>query len=361
MFKIKIIYLYIIKEFLRPFLYSILSFVLIFVVVEILQRIRTFYSSQASISDISLFYFYKIPFVIIQILPLAAILATIFSLGNLVKNNEIVALRNSGISILKIVSPILIFAFCLGIFVFLFNESVLPYTNFMADKINNERIRKIVVAENEIQTNMAYRGNKGELLFAERFYISSQVLDDIILFIFNEKNELIQIVNTNKAYWENNKWKMNEGYMRILKNGNITLEKFVKNSYLPLSSSPHDLSWGQRPPTDFSYWELKIYIEKLRISGREYYNYLADLYAKTSVPFSCFIIIILGIPVALKQESRSKSIEFGLSILLAFVFWGTNQIFYSLGKSGIILPILSAWLGNIIFLFTGSFLIYKRR
>ncbi|MBI5417332.1 LptF/LptG family permease [Candidatus Poribacteria bacterium] len=360
-FKINLLFIYVLKEFISPFFYSTLSFLAIFIVVEVLQRIRTFHDNNVIVKDIVSYYIYKIPFIIIQMLPIIIILATLFSLGNLIKNNEIVALRSSGINIINVFSPLFIFSLLLGIIIFFLNESIIPHANYMANKINNERIRKIVIATDEIQANMAYRGKKGELLFAEKFYITGKTLQGIKLFIFDEKNSVSETVIADNAFWNENEWIMEKGYVRKFKKDIITKEESVIRAPMNLSSSPQDLCLGQQSPEQLSYWELKKLIKKLKQGGQEYKNYLADLYVKTSSPFSSFIIIVLGIPMALRNQTGSRSIEFGLGLTISFVFWGTNQVFYSMGKNGILLPFLSAWLGNILFLIIGGYMIYRQR
>ncbi len=360
--RMKSLSIYVLKEFIHPLFYSLFSFVLIFVVVEVLQRIKTFYDNHVSIYDILSFYLYKIPFIVVQLFPIAAILAILFSLGNLVKNNEIIALRSSGINIFRIFLPLFIFTFLLGIALFYFNEYVVIGTSQKAEKINNERIRKLIMVTDDIETNTAYHGDKGELLFVEKYNKSNKILEGIKLFIFNKKNELEKMIISDKAYWDKNQWMMDKGYVRIFDSNNIIGEHNEEKKFLPFSSSPDDLSIGQRTPEQFSFWELKKYLARIKQSApQDYQRYLVDFYTKISIPFSSFIIVIFGIPIALRHQSGSKTIEFGMGILVSFIFWGSNHIFYSLGKNNIISPFISAWIGDIIFFIIGVYLIYRNR
>jgi lipopolysaccharide export system permease protein len=107
--------------------------------------------------------------------------------------------------------------------------------------------------------------------------------------------------------------------------------------------------------------ELKKYILTLRKRGDPVKGELVELYSKISFPLAIFIIALIGAPLALGIGRGGFFLNFGISIAIAFTYWGVISLGKSLGKGGMLPPFLSAWIANLIFAGLGIYLICKAR
>ncbi|MBA7686203.1 hypothetical protein ES703_94644 [subsurface metagenome] len=114
----------------------------------------------------------------------------------------------------------------------------------------------------------------------------------------------------------------------------------------------------QRTPQEMSSKELKQQIDILQQAGVDTKSFEVDLHMKYSVPFSGLIFVLLGVPLGLRVKRGSKATGIIISIVLVFIYYISVSTIRSLGRGGTIVPVLAAWLPNIIFAILGTILIF---
>jgi len=102
---------------------------------------------------------------------------------------------------------------------------------------------------------------------------------------------------------------------------------------------------------------LREYAENLRRGGFQAYRYLTLMHTKIASPFAALIMVVLGIPFALRN-SRSGGIAMGIgaSIGIGFAYFVVNAVLLSYGRSGVLMPVVAAWGANVLFLLSGIWL-----
>ena len=132
---------YIARELLKLLGWLLLVFICIYLIVDF-SRIEGFVEHGAQLGDIVGYYGYKIPLIIFQTIPVAVLLATIFTLGSLTKNSEITALKASGINLYQIITPVILAALFISLLTLFFNEYVIPHTNRQVEYIERVNIKQ---------------------------------------------------------------------------------------------------------------------------------------------------------------------------------------------------------------------------
>src|SRR4030042_1699788 len=118
----------------------------------------------------------------------------------------------------------------------------------------------------------------------------------------------------------------------------------------------------ERRSREMSYTELRHYIQKIQTSGYDATRYLVDLYSKYSYPLLNLIMVLIGIPFALKTgRSGGVALSIGISVLIGFAYGVRFYIFLSFGKSGVLAPFLSAWIPTLLFGLAGVFTLMSIR
>ena len=118
----------------------------------------------------------------------------------------------------------------------------------------------------------------------------------------------------------------------------------------------------ERRSDELSYSELMIYIEKIRSAGYDATRYVVELHAKLSYPFLSLVMVLIGIPFALKTaRSGGVALNIGISILIAFADGVLFYVFLSFGKSGVLPPLVAAWTPTVLFSLAGVFTLMSVR
>lgn len=349
---------YISKEFLKTILLSLVAFVAIYLVVDIFQGIKMLMEYKPGLPLVARLYLLKIPRIISQVTPITVLLSTLMTLGLLSRNSEITAMKSSGISLYRIVFPILIMAVVVSLLSFLSNEFIVPHTNREATFIEKVRIKKRTQKVFFKQNKIWYR-SENAIYNIQLFEPETNKLKGITIYYMGEGFRLSKRIEAKEATWDGSAWKLYDVREDIIVNGEITTKSY-KELPVKLPESPEDLKAEERSSEEMGFWELRDYIRKLRSEGYDSSRLAVDLHSKLSFPLTSLIMALLGIPFALKG-GRSSGIAFGvgISVLIGLGYWMVMSFGLSLGRAEALPPLLSAWGANIMFGLAGILMMMK--
>ena len=137
--------------------------------------------------------------------------------------------------------------------------------------------------------------------------------------------------------------------MRTFERGAEHAQSFDKISVDGITERPEDFAKKTPEPDEMSYRELRGYVSRLRASGARVENYLVDLHLKLAFPLVNFIVVLIGAPLATRMRMQGAALGFGLSILIAFLYFAFMRTGQALGHNGALPPYLAAWLGDLVF------------
>lgn len=345
-----VLYRYVIREYLKVFFLSLTGLIFIYLVVLFFQKVDLFIKHQAPFLLIFEYLLYKIPEVIFQwTLPYAILLSTLLTLGTLSRHSEITAMKAGGVSLYRITIPLFIFALLISLFSFLGNEYLVPLTNQKTRYLLSAKVRK------EEQTSLFK--NYKLWYHSDRNIFNIQLLDEkerrlkgITLYQFDDQFRCLRRVDAREAKWTDGKWKYYQGAIRDFEEGGAIQTVFFTEMEISLPESWEAFQRIERKAGEMSYTELRNYIQKIQASGYDSTRYRTDLYAKLSYPFLNLIMILIGIPFALKTgRSGGVALSIGISVMIGFAYGVTFYIFLSFGKSGVLPPLVAAWTPTLIF------------
>jgi lipopolysaccharide export system permease protein len=352
---------YILNEFLKPFLLGMVAFASLLIISELFVQLDKWIELKTPILVSAEYLFWRTPEWLVQISPVAVLLATLFSLGGLARHNEITAMEASGISLYRIVLPLLILCLFFVLGSFLFSEVVVPYANQRVNYIYDVKVRHREIGNYQKQENLITAGEEGRMYTIKYLDAEKKVIEGVSVDQFNKNFELISQIQAKKAIWKDNHWIFYDGAFRRFEYGEIRTireEKFEERVFY----LPERLDYfcrKQEKPSEMNYLELKNYIAKFTKNGIPTIREKVALYSKISFPFSCFIIMLVGIPFALETSKSGKVMGFALSIIICFLYWGMFSVGKAIGENLVMPPVLAAWFANIIFGILGLFLISR--
>ena len=353
---------YILREYIKTFLIIVFAFSVLFLVVDISDRMPRLIRKGGTAEDITLYFVLRLPYLIILTSPVVVLLTGLFLMSNLSKFNESIAIRGAGISILRMVTPLFWFGIFFSVFILIIGDLTLPLAEEYRNYIYVERIKNQKVEDKKMRSNIHYLGNDGNLYFIGFFDGYRNALKTIDITSFDSDNGNIERkITSSNAAWLNEKWQFNDCYIRYFENGRLLKTKYFERTTVEeLDVTPVDFIKSAKDPMSMNFFELKKYIERLKKVGENYKKELVNLYLKISFPFANFIIILFSVPlVSVSNRSRSRGLIFAIGLLVCFFYLSVLRICQSLGYNGILSPIVAAWLPNFLFFLLGIYFVVK--
>jgi lipopolysaccharide export system permease protein len=347
---------YLFKELVKFFFGFELAFVFIYLLIDFIQKIDNMMENEASFESMAACFALKIPLIVMQMAPVALLLSVIVLFSIMERGREITAFKACGISVLGIARPVFIFSLVVSMALFLFSELVVPFTTLKSNMIWNREVERRPTGQTHTRNHIWYRSNNA-IYWIREFDFKYALMKDISLYFFNDSFKLIKRIDAKKGVWEEKTWIIQKGIIQeLMIDGSYQTRPFEEIS-LPLRETPDDFRQDAREPSEMSIWELNQYAEKIKRDGYDATTYLVEKNIKVSFPIICFILVLIGIPIALRVKGGKIALAIAMGIGTIFIYLVALGLTRSIGLSGILPPFISAWLANMIFFLLGVYLL----
>ena len=341
---------YLLKKFLVILFFTTMAFIVIFVVIDLIEHLDKFLAGDATFPKISKYYLYYIPYIILLTLPVNMLLSSLFSLGSMTQHNELTACLTAGISLYRLVLPLLIMGLLVSALSGLASEKFVSQINrerldFYRYEIRNQQRNK---AGTQRQISLQDYGDRQiSILY---FDVKKQRANKVNV-VWREGNRINERWDVKFMDWkaEENGWLMQKITQRQLSDSGETIVRLDTLWYKDTNIYPDDLVDLQLKPEEMNFEELNRFIDKMENLGADARKWLVDLYLKISYPLSCFIIVLFGAPLASKKRRSGPALGFALALLISFVYFLFLRSGQVLGHNGTLEPWIGAWIGNIVF------------
>jgi lipopolysaccharide export system permease protein len=339
---------YVLKEFLSYVVLGLSGFIVIFIVVDIFEKIDVFLDHRAPIGTVAQFYLFRAPEVVVQVLPVALLMATFLALGQLNKFGELTAMRAAGVSLLRILRPVMFVAAGAATLSLALGEFVVPNANRHRDRLYNEQIQRIPRQTVNERADVTYLGEGGRIFYIRLYLLNERRMHEVSVQEF-QKGEISRRLDAAEATWDGRQWVFISGYQRRFREGVESAEAFDRLPAPEIEERPEDFAKEGRRPDEMNFLELREYVDRLRSSGARVANYLVDLHVKLAFPVVNLIVVLIGASLATQLRMRSAAAGFGLSIAISFVYYAFLRTGQALGHNGALPPYVGAWIGDVVF------------
>ena len=352
---------YIAGQFFRMWFAALSAFIVIFLVVNLFEKVSRFLEYDVPMDVIVKYYLFMIPYIVKWMNPIAVLLGVLFSLGTLSRNLEITAMTAAGLSLRRVISPVLFLGFAISVAVFYFGETVVPYADAKKEEIETVYIKRLPLLKTIRRINLAYRGKEGRFYYVRVFDGIRNQMRDVRVIEKSEAGEVRRLIVAREAIWRGGRWQFRDGSIRTFRRtGDIAVTYFDKE-YFDIPETPEDFMREEKSPETMKFNELADYVSNLESSGVDASKERVELYLKISVPLANFIVVFLGAPLALQSHRSGLAYGFGLAILLGFMLWGALAVGRAFGQNGTLPPLVAAFLPDTIFGVLGLGMLYRAR
>jgi len=315
------------------------------------------------IYSVSKLFLFMIPYLLTYALPIAALTAVLLSLGRLSSDNEIIAIRASGINLFKLILPLLTVSLILSLILVFFNDKVIPYAHFASRKTLVEvGVRNPTAA---LEPGVFINSFEKYILFI--YHIDQNKLTNVRIYepqknkptrtIVAKKGEFIAIPEKKVV-----KLKLIDGTSDEPDPENINnfYKLNFKTYFMNLNlAQAQDINKFEKKPKDMTIQELKQEIKKLKKENIDPTPLITEINEKIALAFSCFVFIFLGASLAVITRRREKSINFGIAAIIVGIYYLLLLGSEALSLQGYIDPKIAMWIPNIILGTSGIILTYR--
>jgi lipopolysaccharide export system permease protein len=344
---------YIAVAWLRLLALCLGSFVAVYMVLDMMDKIPRFIRAGGAASDMVAFFIFKLPEMVGQTASFSILMATLLTLGLLSRNSEITAMRSCGVSLLRISLPMLVLGLLVSLLLLVNTELIVPKSYENMERIERVAIKKQGVNAVFKRNNIWFRSDS-MIIQAQLFDPKDKTLKGIIIWSLDAAMNPLQRIDAESALFQNDRWVLNKAVIKDFSNGEGFTTKTMPTMEIALKLKIDDLKVLDNNADNLSYSKLKEYADNLRNGGYQAFRYLTMMHAKLSSPFAAFVMVVLGIPFALRN-SRSGGIALGIgaSVGIGFAYFVVNAVLLSYGRSGVLPPLVAAWGANLIFVLGG--------
>jgi lipopolysaccharide export system permease protein len=355
----KIIHQYLLKQLLINVIYSLIIFTSLFLVFDFFDRIDNIAAEKASIGITLQYFFLKIPLIVSLMMPVAMLVATLFTIGILAKNSEITAMRASGVTVWWLAIPVICVGFALSLVSLTLNETVVPHTQRRVREIYNIDIRKKDLRGGYSQQDLWWR-NGDTFYSADIFDSRTSSLIGLSRIRVNQDFAIVERTDANNATYLDKHlgWSMKDAeVISFPETISPEIERF-SGLPLPIAKAPADFFDAETDPHTMSFGQLKRFIAGQQANGLSIAEYLADLYDKIAFPFFSAIVALVVLPFSLKPARSGQMAKSIISaLIIGFSYYAVHSFSVALGRAELLPPLLSAWIGNILLTSIGIILI----
>jgi lipopolysaccharide export system permease protein len=336
---------YVAREFLRLFLLFALAAPILFVVGDWTDNIDRYSERGLGLDRVALGYLYRMPLFISWSFPVAALIATVFTVSNMARHSEMSAAKAGGISFFRVLAVLPILGVLLTIAALGLSELV-PVT---------ERIRKEVMGEVEptsdaMRHEFVYSGPDGHVYTIRRLSLKGGQIGGLA--IDHEHNGSRTYVSAPDAYFDSTgTWRVENGYVRrfVGERGPEQAFRFRELRLDSFRETPEQLMARPKEPEEMRYAELGTFIGTLERSGVRPLKLVVERAQKIAIPVATLVIILFGAPLAMTSSRGGPAYGIGVSLGITVLYMLLFKVTGAAGAAGAIDPILAAWVPNVLF------------
>lgn len=330
------------------FIGGLLVFLTIFTAVDAMSTMVTY--KNVAPSALLNYYLYSFPEIIQKLLPVACLLGVILTLSSLNKANELVALFASGMSLLRITTPILLWVLLISGAGYWMTDHILPKAAKAKNYILYYDLKKEPHRFSTVKTDKIWYRSKNSLFNIQTLNAKGDGAQGLTMYFFNDNWDLVQMITARKVVIQGAQWLLESGAVTVFsKETSFPLTSQFKKKSIIMAEDSKDLQSAGQTADMMSQSELKHFIEKNKEAGLDTVAYEVDYHAKISFAFAGLVMSLLGLPFSVgKARSGGSMLNVGIALALVFAYY----VFYSsgitLGQHGTVPPFIAAWTPNIV-------------
>jgi len=357
--RLRVLDRYLMKGYLSPFLACLGIFCILVMLGRYFDKMGTFNTFHAKPLSIASYLMLSLPFWLNTVMPVATLLALLFSLGALQQRGEITAMRSAGISSIRLFAPYFVIGLLLAGVSLFGGLTFLPELNFKSRVLYREVIKNQEVLSYR-RDNVVAAGHDNRQFTIGWVDLDNNRLAQVVMDKFDKDLVWEESVSAREAKYVNGRWLFVKGLRRkVSPDGQGIAEEKFEEWWVDMRERPRDFVVENKEAQHMNGHELRRRIKRLKQLGVKTKVEQTAYHLRIALPFANVVVIALGIPFAVRQGRRGRVQTFAYALFASFLYWGCVSVFESLGDQGHVPPLAAAWMANALFGVVAVFLFRK--
>lgn len=343
---------YLLAELAAPFAFGVAAFTAILLASTVLFHLVTemvhYGLSPPLVAQVLAL---RLPEMVFYTFPMSMLLASLMAFGRLANDHEFVAFKAAGVSVYRMMAPVLAMAALVSVCTVALDETLVPAATWRAKTLLYEATHKQQLPL--AREHVFYNEMDGDAL-VRSFYaraFDGERMHDVVVQEF-ENNRLVRLIQAKEALPQPDGWRFEQGTLyQVDGQGEFRYVAHFQSQRVVLGKSLLELSRENRMATEMNARELAEHIHRLAATGaqgREINELRVLWHQKFAVPFACLVFALVGAPMGLAPQRGSGAIGLGLSVLVIFVYYVLMFVSMALGQTGALSAGTAAWLPNVV-------------
>ena len=344
---------------------AMIALLSIYVTIDFVEQLRKYLQEDTQLIDITVYLWLKLPGILYQLMPLAILLGTLITIGTLAYDNEIIAMRASGITLGRITASFLCLALLVSLLMLAADWSLIPTTNEQAHYVQEVVLKRLPGQARFTQNRVWLRVSANTFMNVQLVDLSQSTLFGISVYKLRRDFSLHEMIDAQELRYDHDQWTLLSGMKhRFLDDGRTETVMFDRERF-DLHGGPLELRNRLTVQTDnLALPELADYIRLLEESGYSTSKYAAEYYGRYAFPFASLVMAILGIAMTFMEIGTRKkhfARSIGFTLLIGFHYWIVHEFAIGVGRGNVLPPMIAGWIANTLFLGIGLFLLSRVR
>jgi len=357
---------YVVREFLNMFILVLASFVMLMLVFTFFELVGDILRNHIPLTTVGEYLFNLTPSMLYAITPLAVLIAVLVTFGVLNRNSEIIAMKATGISLYRLVIPIVSISAVLAVGLFFFDEFYLPQANrrqeALRSTIKGRPPQTFLHPEEKWIFGQPHSGEPGRIFYYQFFDPDGNEFANLSIFEFNPATfALSRRIFAARVFWDagTNSWRFVNGWERDIEGNNTQYHEFNNTTFAEIHEDPGYFKKENLQSQEMSFNQLDNYVRDLRQSGFDTMRLRVALWHKLAYPLIAIVMAALAIPFALSMGRRGSLASIAIAITVALAYWVVDGLFGAMGNVNYLPAALAAWSPDILFGLAGGYLLLR--
>jgi LPS export ABC transporter permease LptF/LPS export ABC transporter permease LptG len=357
---------YVIREFLGTFILVLSSFVMLMLVFTFFELVGDIIRNHIPLTVVGNYLFNLTPSMLYAITPLAVLIAVLVTFGVLNRNSEIVAMKATGISLYRLVVPVVSISAVLAIGLFFFDDFYLPQANrrqeALRSTIKGRPPQTFLHPEQKWMFGQPRLGEPARIFYYQFFDADANEFANLSIFEFDPSTfALSRRIYAARVFWDSAKssWRFVNGWKRDIQANDTSYSEFRNTTFAEIHEDPGYFKKENLQSQEMNFTQLNRYIKDLRQSGFDTMRLRVALWHKLSYPLIAIVMSVLAIPFALSMGRRGSLTGIAVAIAVALTYWVVDGLFGAMGTVNYLPAALAAWSPDILFGLTGGYLLLR--
>jgi len=359
---------YVMREYATNFAMILASFSAISIIFTFFELIGDIFRNRTPLFTVGDYLLNLIPFILYNVTPLCALVAVLVTFGALSRSSEITAMKATGVSLYRIVTPVLIVTMMISAGLFAFDELYLPTANrrqeALLSVIKDKPAQTFLRPDRKwISGQTTASGEPSRIFYYQFFDADKNVFANLSVFEFAPNTFALQRrIFAASARWDSrvNRWVFDDGWQRTFTDETVaSYQPFTVATFPEIREQPGYFKKENIPSQEMSYGELSRYISDLKQSGFDTTRLSVQLNRKIAYPLITLVMAILAIPFSLSMGKKGSLAGIATAIGLAIAYWVVAGLFEAMGNVNTLPPLLAAWSPDLLFGIAGTYLLLR--